>query len=542
MANLRISQLPQYTGNTTGTWTILNNAAQDATYKVLNSDLMPTVVNAGQGRLVYTDSTGKVLTATSNIVATGTTLVVNATYSQTGSMSVSGATKFTGTHNVNGNTSITGSLNISGSASVTGLTSLYGNLQVSGDTSLTGSLRVSNNATMSGSVKITGSLNHEGRSAFTGSMQITGNVSVTGSISSSLSSNFNRVNVSSGINQSDPNNIFLGTRVFDGFTGVGTGHTNNGNIAIGIDINPLSQDVYDNVIIGNKILSGSAQGASNNGSVLIGQNILRDNSTNARSRESVVVGDEAAQYQGQLVYSIAIGKDAMKGVDVSAGLDEDNVAIGYQSMRDAMAGQQNVGLGNYTLSQNKSGSFNTAIGNEALIRMDSGSSNVAIGYGAGDRLNYPTGSATPTLQSNNFFLSNRLAPSVGTLTYYQYNVSGSLMYGTFDQHPSGSTLRVNGRLAVKDTVTLESSSFTNGIYNTGSLINSGSVDITGSFNISGSIRSVGSMGVTGSVSVTSALRMAKSSPLPAGNSSYGTLAVSGSNLWFHNGSSWNLVV
>jgi hypothetical protein len=302
----------------------------------------------------------------------------------------------------------------------------------------------------------------------------------------------------------------------------------------------LSENVFDNVIIGNKILSGSAQGTTNNQSVLIGQNILSQN-TSSLCVQSIVIGDNAAFYQSQIDSCIVIGKDAMRGIDVSAGLDEDNIAIGLESMRDAMAGQQNLGLGNYTLSQNKSGSYNTAIGNSALIRVDSGSYNVAIGYSAGDRLNYPTGSSA-ALQSNNFFLANRPAPSVGTLTFYEYNVSGSLMYGTFDQHPSGSTIRINGKLAVKSGTTFESLISTNGIYNTGSLINSGSVEITGSLFVSSSIRTGGSVGVTGSVSVTSALRMARNSTLPAGNSSYGTLAVSGSQLWFHNGSSWNLVV
>jgi hypothetical protein len=488
MANLKISQLPQYTGSATGTWTILNNASQDATYKVLNSDLIPPVLNPAQGRLIYTDPTGKILTATSNIVATGTTLVVNATYSQTGSMSVSGSTKFTGTHNINGNTSVTGSANIIGS------------LQVSGDTSLTGSIRVSNNATMTGSVKITGSLNHEGRSSFTGSMQITGNVSVTGSISSSLSSNFNGVNISKGPIPNDPNNIYIGTNVFT--SNIGSGNTNNGNIAIGVDTQPLNADSFDNVMIGNKILSGS-YGQINEGNVLIGQGILTTNGYWAH--DAVVIGGYAAENQSRFNNSVAIGGGAMRGNAYSSSLDIDNVAVGFSAMRSINTGGQNVVLGTYASDQTKVGYGNTSIGNGALTRMTSGSNNVAIGYGAGDRLNYPiyplTGITSYALQSNNFFLSNREAPTTGPITYYNYNVSGSLMYGTFDQHPSGSSLRINGKLTVNTQSTFETT-----------------------------------------VNINSALRLAKSNPLPDGETNYGSLAVSGSHLYFNNGSTWYQVI
>ena len=50
----------------------------------------------------------------------------------------------------------------------------------------------------------------------------------------------------------------------------------------------------------------------------------------------------------------------------------------------------------------------------------------------------------------------------------------------------------------------------------------------------------GSMSVTGSVNITTALRLVPVNPLPTGTT--GSLAVSGSNLYFHNGAAWIYVI
>jgi hypothetical protein len=48
-----------------------------------------------------------------------------------------------------------------------------------------------------------------------------------------------------------------------------------------------------------------------------------------------------------------------------------------------------------------------------------------------------------------------------------------------------------------------------------------------------------SVGITGSVNITSVMTLAQQSPLPTG--SVGSLAVSGSNLFYYNGSSWSQI-
>jgi hypothetical protein len=68
---------------------------------------------------------------------------------------------------------------------------------------------------------------------------------------------------------------------------------------------------------------------------------------------------------------------------------------------------------------------------------------------------------------------------------------------------------------------------------------SGSQVISGSLRLIGNLTTTGSLTVTGSVNITEALRLQPQSPLPTGT--VGSLAVSGSNLFFYNGA-WTQVV
>jgi hypothetical protein len=63
--------------------------------------------------------------------------------------------------------------------------------------------------------------------------------------------------------------------------------------------------------------------------------------------------------------------------------------------------------------------------------------------------------------------------------------------------------------------------------------------VTGRNTIGGDTRHTGSLTVTGSVNISSVMTLAKQNPLPTGTT--GSLAVSGSGLYFHNGTSWNLI-
>jgi len=76
MANTQINQLPLYTGNTSGTYLVLNNSGETTTYKVTKEHLVGNVnVNTGQTNSVaYYDATGSIKNSTIvNIVNNNTT-------------------------------------------------------------------------------------------------------------------------------------------------------------------------------------------------------------------------------------------------------------------------------------------------------------------------------------------------------------------------------------------------------------------------------------------------------------------------------------
>ena len=102
MSNVKISQLPEYTGNTTGVYLVMNNSGETATYKVKKETL-----SAG--------TSGTSGTSGSSITTSGTN---NTLTKFTSATTVGNATNLTDdgtTFRVNENTIITGSLNISGS-------------------------------------------------------------------------------------------------------------------------------------------------------------------------------------------------------------------------------------------------------------------------------------------------------------------------------------------------------------------------------------------------------------------------------------------
>jgi len=75
-------------------------------------------------------------------------------------------------------------------------------------------------------------------------------------------------------------------------------------------------------------------------------------------------------------------RNTLLGVDTQRypGLGcNDNVAIGYQALKDNEEGENNVAVGSRALTANLEGSNNTAVGQRALTNVTSGGQNVAIG-------------------------------------------------------------------------------------------------------------------------------------------------------------------
>jgi hypothetical protein len=90
MANLRISQLPEYTGSATGVYLVMNNSGETATYKVTRENIIGSSGSSGTSGNSGTSGTS----GTSGVVSyTGliTTGSISTTQNITGSLVISGS-------------------------------------------------------------------------------------------------------------------------------------------------------------------------------------------------------------------------------------------------------------------------------------------------------------------------------------------------------------------------------------------------------------------------------------------------------------------
>jgi len=85
-----------------------------------------------------------------------------------------------------------------------------------------------------------------------------------------------------------------------------------------------------------------------------------------------------------------------------------------------------------------------------------------------------------------------------------------------------------------------SGSYTNRLLRTDGIGASWSTLATAGIATTGSNQFNGNQTITGSINISSTIKLTQQNPLPTGT--VGTLAVSGSNLFFHNGSSWQQVI
>jgi hypothetical protein len=189
-----------------------------------------------------------------------------------------------------------------------------------------------------------------------------------------------------------------------------------------------------------------------------------------------------------------------------------------------------------------SGSNNTAVGNEAGSGIFTGSFNTYIGSNAG--------------YANNFTSSANYTTVIGYSAQYTISSQSNLTNTTVIGTPNGqdgffytglSNVQILGNNQ-QDTILgypYQPNSYADNGYRlqiiaapSGSLYSSGSSLFSGSVTVSGSVL------VTGSVNVTTAINLKPQSPLPTGTT--GSLATSGSHLYFYNGtgsnSGWALVI
>ena len=201
MSNLKISQLPSFTGSTNGSWLIANNSAESETFKIQRETFL-------NGYALTTD-----VTALSSSIATtdlGQNNRLNSIEGVTGSYATTGSNTFIGTETISGSVLIQGTGN---SLEVNG-----GNVRVSGSVSINASspsatkfLFFNNNSGSAGTTVSYSPLSNgtfsifqsgsgtinigsvSGNNNINGRTQLTGSFSVTGSLIASGSAAVNRI-------------------------------------------------------------------------------------------------------------------------------------------------------------------------------------------------------------------------------------------------------------------------------------------------------------------------------------------------------------
>jgi hypothetical protein len=193
-----------------------------------------------------------------------------------------------------------------------------------------------------------------------------------------------------------------------------------------------------------------------------------------------------------------------------------NTAFGGSALSSNSVGELNTAVGLSSLAFNTSGSYNTAIGQGALYTNQSGIANTAVGVRAGDSI--VTGNNNTIMGYE--ALSNAVDGTTNVAIGYQAGIyaSGSSSNNVFIGYQAGpaSTATINGKLYID-------------------------WDSNDTPLIGGDFQQR-EVTVNGMLNVTTFLTLPPQHPLPVNPSpTLGSMAVSGSALYFYNGSAWKEV-
>jgi hypothetical protein len=206
MSNLKISQLPEYSGNTSGSWLIMNNSGETTTYKVKKENwVFPYNGNATITGSLNVSGSGTFRSSTSkNTISSVASTILDVSTSSTGSvltgqdLSFEGRGVSKGLINevtqlsiYGGNIGITGSLNLSGSGTSTVQSDI---VYISGSNgavlkSPLTTVYASTLNTIDAPINIITASNYNriiGTTQITGSLTVTGSVQITGSVGGNI--------------------------------------------------------------------------------------------------------------------------------------------------------------------------------------------------------------------------------------------------------------------------------------------------------------------------------------------------------------------
>ena len=228
-------------------------------------------------------------------------------------------------------------------------------------------------------------------------------------------------------------------------------------------------------------------------------------------------------------YLTAVGNNAL----TTNTTGQNNTALGFYALRTNSTGSSNIALGAFALEDNK-GNQNTAVGHAALQRNTNGSFNVAVGFTT--LFNNTTGQNNIVIgqEAMNNNTTGSANTAVGHAALYSNTANNNTAVGfeALVENISGQSNTVIGSRTGRGITTGNNNTILGA--NVTGLSSSLSDNIILSDG-AGNIRAR----YSGSWTMETALKLTPQSPLPAG--SVGTLAVSGSNLFYNNGISWSQI-
>jgi hypothetical protein len=431
MSNIKISELPLFTGNTAGAYLVMNNSGQTTTFKVTKETLIGASGTSGtSGSSGLDGSSGS--SGTSGVSGSSGT-------SGSSGIGVSGSSGTSGTSgdgifaqtgsvwNTTRNVGITGSLSVRNTISGdeqfmngAGLSTQNSNGSVISNLNRFGLIFASGSAS--------GSFNFNNNAIRTevGRFDITGSLAVSGSINGTAEATFRGVSIGrGGVNSASNTRVGF---VALGFSGVGATGTNN--TAVGREVLSSNSVGNHNTAVGDRPLTLNTSGSFN---TVVGSNSAVFNT----GSEVTVLGALSLATATNASSTIAIGLNNL--VNYPGG-DFNNIAIGPRfTLRELRSGGENIAIGSYAMENVRTGSNNTVIGGGALANC-TGSNNIALGYYAGTSL---TGSINNTLIVDSIFRTN-------------YPVEG-LIYGTMNSTVANQTLRINAATTITNNTTITGS-------------------------------------------------------------------------------------
>jgi hypothetical protein len=432
MSNLKISQLPNFTGNTSGSWLIANNSGETETFKIQKESFLSGYATTGSNTFIGTE------TISGSVLIQGGPGAIALAINQ-GNFRISGSIAINSTTS----TAIRQLFFTHPSGSLWGSTISYN--PISGPSG-SGSLRIENG--ISGSIVIGGTSENfiQGTNFIQGRTDISGsNTTITGSL---------------GINGN--------TRI-------------NGNTTITGSLNVTS----------NAIISGS---------ISVGQTDSA-NKTISFASSSINPGAVVQYY-----------RDVVAGgrLEVNTGADNRGVvAVG--------GGQNGTKTGSFLSLDKNTG--NTLLFGSSSISIESPLINVTGSVTTTGNVNVSGSIVLGGVSENIYFNSGS---GIGAFVSYDPTLNG--VGGTLSVNTNGTVGLVNLGASGVNGASLS----LNKQIGKATLFGSSSISLQGN-----------NIDVTGSVNISQVMTLAKQNPLPTGTT--GSLAVSGSGLYFHNGTSWNLI-